>query len=78
MTSFFMVDTGLSDGNLVNPLTRCRVGFAGHNVSDGHGIVTDGFDLEIRGDAQFPCTVLLIWYCLSVTVTNTLGTTKRR
>ena len=26
---------------------------------DGHGIVADGFDLEIRVDAQFPCTVLV-------------------
>ena len=27
--------------------------------TDGHGIVPDGFDLKIAGDAQFPCTVLL-------------------
>jgi len=27
--------------------------------ADGHGIVRDGFDLKIAGDAQFPCTVLL-------------------
>ena len=29
-----------------------------HNAYD-HGIVTSGFDLEIRGDTQFPCIVLL-------------------
>ena len=29
-----------------------------HNAYD-HGIVTSDFDSEIRGDAQFPCIVLL-------------------
>jgi hypothetical protein len=27
--------------------------------ADDHGIVTDGFDLKIAGDTQFPCIILL-------------------
>lgn len=27
--------------------------------ADGHGIVAVGFNLELSGDAQYPCTVLL-------------------
>ena len=29
--------------------------------ADGHGIVPDGFELKIAGDAQFPCTDFVIW-----------------
>lgn len=36
-----------------------------HNA-EGYGIVADGIDLKIRGDAQFPCTALL--FCLSCDV----------